>query len=105
MNTIFRSILVGICLSMTIAFFPINDWVKAEESTVISRLMVREGTIIISQNSIGKIEYSLIDSEGNSLITNISEAQLVAQYPDLYNLIRSAIANPEIDPWAGMLDY
>ena len=104
MNTILRSILVGICLSMTVAFFPINK-VKAEESTVISRLMVREGTIIISQNSIGKIEYSLIDSEGNSLITNISEAQLVAQYPDLYNLIRSAIANPEIDPWAGMLDY
>ena len=99
-----RSILPASFLSIAIAFLVINP-AKAEKSTVISRLIVREKTFLISQDSQGELEYSIVDSEGKSIANNISEAQLVAQYPDLHDLVRSAIADTEISPWAGLLDY
>lgn len=100
-----RSILLSSCFSVAIALSAIAP-VTAEESIIISHLMVRNGTLIVSQNSKGKIEYSLIDSEGNNVVKNVSEAQLIAQYPDLYDLVRSGVAtDSESSPWAGMLDY
>ena len=99
-----RSILVSSCLAIASTCLTIN-FVQAEESTIISHLMLREATIVISQNSQGEIEYSLQDSSGQSLATKISEAQLVAQYPEIYRLVRPAVADTETSPWAGLLDY
>lgn len=98
-----RSIVLGSCLSLAIASL-ITPTIKAEESIVISRLKVREGTLIVSKDA-GKIKYSLVNTEGESVVKNISEAQLIAQYPDLYDRFRSGIADSEVSPWAGMLDY
>lgn len=96
-----RSILLTSYLSIAIASLPIN-LVKAEEFPVITRLIIREGTIIVTQDFEGKLKYSLIDPQGNEIETNISEVQLEAKYPDVYNRFRPAVADLETSPWAGL---
>lgn len=97
-----RSIFLTSCLSVALATIPIN-LVKAEEFPVITRLVVREGTIIVTQNAFGKLKYSLIDHQGKEIETNISETQLEAKYPDIYNRFRPAVADTETSPWAGLI--
>ena len=100
---IMRPILTS-CLSMAIASLPINV-VNANELPIISRLIVREGTVVIRQDANGELKYSLIDRAGNPTETNISETQLAAKYPDLYDRFHPAVADTDESPYAGTLDF
>lgn len=92
------------CLAIAIASLSIGS-VKAEELPIISRLVVREGTVLITQDSQGQLRYSLIDRDGDRTETNISEAQLAAKYPDIYDRFNPAVADLEESPYAGMLIF
>ncbi|MEM8779534.1 MAG: hypothetical protein AAGF26_11815, partial [Cyanobacteria bacterium P01_G01_bin.49] len=52
------------------------------------------------------LRYSIFTLEGTPLQANLTEAQLLAQYPTLYEQVREGFANSEsrskIIPWAGM---
>ena len=90
------------CLTIAIAILTIGT-VKAEEFLIITRLVVREGTVIVSQDPQGRPRYSLIDRNGEQIETNILEAQLAAKYPDIYDRFYPAVADTENSPWAGTL--
>lgn len=97
-----RQTLLSCCLAVAIATLSIRT-VKAEEFPIITRLVVREGTVIVSHDPQGKPRYSLIDRNGKQIETNILEAQLAAKYPDLYDRFYPAVADTENSPWAGIL--
>lgn len=97
-------ILLSGCLSIAIASLSISA-VKAEELSVISRLIVREGTIVVSQDSKGELKYSLIDLNSNEVEINISEIQLAAKHPHIYDRLQPAVAEIEQSPWAGFFKF
>lgn len=97
-------LILSSCLSLTIVSLLIPS-VKAESFPVITRLVVREGTVLVSQDSEGELRYSLIGHDGDRIETNIPEAQLAAKYPDIYDRFHPAIADTEESPYAGMLDF
>ncbi len=98
-------ILLSSCLSIAIASLSVST-VKAEDFPIITRLQVREGTVLVSRGFQGKLKYSLIDRQGNQIETNIPEALLAKKYPALYDRLNPAVADTENEPWAGtFLDY
>jgi hypothetical protein len=78
---------------------------SVSEPVVISRLVMRDRIITISSQPTGLI-YSVSSKDGTVLDASLSEAQLVAKYPEVYDHLRPAIANPDaskdVTPWAGM---
>lgn len=75
------------------------------EPLVISRLVMRDRIITISSQPTGLV-YSVSSKDGTVIDASLSEAQLVAKYPEVYDHLRPAIANPDaskdVMPWAGM---
>lgn len=77
------------------------------EPVTISRLVMRDRIITISSHPTGLV-YSVSTKDGTVIDASLSEAQLVAKYPDVYDQLRPAIANPDaskdvkVSPWAGM---
>ena len=96
-------LIVSGCLTIAIATLSINT-VKAEEFPIITRLIVREGTVVVSRDTNGKLRYSLVDRDGDRIETNIPEAQLAKKYPDIYDRFNPAVADTE-SPYAGMLEF
>ena len=92
------------CLSIAIATLSINT-VKAEEFPIITRLIVREGTVVVSRDTNGKLRYSLVNRDGDRIETNIPEAQLAKKYPDIYNRFNPAVADTKESPYAGVLEF
>ena len=87
------------CLSAIIASLTIPS-LHAEELSIIARLVVREGTVIVGEDSQGELRYSLIDRNGRKTETNMSQAQLAKKYPDISDRLEPATANGQI-PYAG----
>jgi hypothetical protein len=93
-------------------FFP--NATRADEPVTLARLVMRERTIIMASDANGLV-YSIATRDGSVLEANLSEAELVAKYPDVYETIRPAIAQYSLPkavtdgeatetviPWAGM---
>ena len=97
-------LIVSSFLSVAIATLSIGT-VKAEEFPIITRLIVREGTVLVSQDTNGELKYSLVARNGEPIETNISEAQLAAKYPGIYNRFYPAVADREESPYAGMPEF
>lgn len=78
---------------------------QTSERPAITRLVLRDRTIVISSGSDGLV-YSVSTPDGTVVDANLSEEQLQAKYPDVYDNIRPAIAGSEesenVTPWAGM---
>lgn len=78
---------------------------RADEQPVITQLVMRDRVITITSDSDG-ILYSISTKDGTVLEANLSEAQLQAKYPEVYDHVRPAIADKEVIenviPWAGM---
>ena len=91
------------CLSVTIASLIIPSLYGSELPT-IARLVVREGTVIVSEDKQGELRYSLIDRNGEKTEVNLSQAQLAKKYPDLSDRLEPATANGQI-PYAGVLMF
>jgi hypothetical protein len=76
----------------------------ADERIPITHLIMRDRTITIATTPNGLV-YSL-SKDGTVIDANLSEAQLQAKYPEVYEKVRPAIADTEesntITPWAGM---
>lgn len=92
------------CLSIAIVSLLTGN-VKAENFPIITRLVVREGTVIVSKDSQGDLKYSLIDRNGDRIESNIPEAQLAKKYPDIYDRFHPAVADTKESPYAGLLDF
>ena len=97
-------LIVSSCLSIAIATLSIGT-VKAEQFPIITRLIVREGTVLVSEDTNGKLRYSLINRDGERIETNIPEAQLAEKYPDIYDRFNPAVADTKESPYAGMLEF
>lgn len=95
-------LIVTSCLSAIVASLAVTS-VRAEEFPIISRLVVREGTVLISEDKEGKLRYSLIDRNGSQTETNMSQAQLAKKYPDISDRLEPATAKNGQIPYAGML--
>lgn len=78
---------------------------SVSEPVVISRLVMRDRIITISSQPTGVV-YSVSNKDGTVIDASLSEYQLIAKYPEVYNHLHPAIANPdnskEVSPWAGM---
>lgn len=78
--------------------------IRAEEDVTITRLVLRDRVIVITSAPQGLL-YSVSTPDGAVLDANLSEAQLAAKYPDVYESVRPAVASdeaPENGIWAGM---
>jgi cell division septal protein FtsQ len=66
---------------------------------------MRDRVIVIASDPNGLL-YSVTTKNGTVLDANLSEEQLLAQYPDVYQNLRPAIANTKasksVIEWAGM---
>jgi hypothetical protein len=58
---------------------------------VVTQLVLRDRTITITADPNGH-RYAIADAEGTTLQTGLSEDQFSKQYPDLYDLLRPAVA-------------
>jgi hypothetical protein len=77
----------------------------ADERIPITHLIMRDRTITIATAPNGLV-YSVSTKDGTVIDANLSEAQLQAKYPEVYEKVRPAIANSEesntVIPWAGI---
>jgi exo-beta-1,3-glucanase (GH17 family) len=77
---------------------------KSSEPVAITSLVMRDRVITISSLPTG-LKYTVSTKDGTVIDAALSEAQLVAKYPEIYDHLRPAIANPnateKIIPWAG----
>lgn len=89
------------CLSVAIASLSFHN-VNAEELPILSRLVIREGTVLVSKDRQGELRYSLIDRNGDQTETNISQEQLATKYPDIYERFNPAVAEDGQIPYSGM---
>ena len=89
------------CLSVAIAGLSFHK-VNAEELPILSRLVIREGTVLVSKDRQGELRYSLIDRHGNQTETNISQQQLAAKYPDIHDRFNPAVAESGEIPYSGV---
>ena len=106
-----RSVATLLILALSL-FFP--NATRADEPVTLARLVMRDRTIIMASDANGLV-YSVSTQDGTVLDANLSEAELVAKYPDVYETIRPAIAQYSLPkavtdgeatetviPWAGM---
>ncbi len=86
-------------------FFPTATYSNDDERLAITHLVMRDRVITINSTSNGLL-YSVSTKDGAVLDANLSESQLQAKYPDVYDNVRPAIASEEatenVIPWAGM---
>lgn len=99
MRPILTTCLSGIVASLSVAS------IHAEELPIISRLVVREGTVLISADREGRLKYSLIDRNGSQTETNLSQVQLARKYPDLSDRLEPAVAENGQIPYSGILFF
>ncbi|KAM3110586.1 hypothetical protein ACKFKH_05280 [Phormidesmis sp. 146-20] len=66
---------------------------RSEPSPTISRLVLRDRIVVITSVQKGLL-YSVKTDRGEVLDANLSEAQLEAKHPELYQKLRPAVARP-----------
>lgn len=66
---------------------------SVSEPVTISRLVMRDRIITISSDPTGVV-YSVSSKDGTVIDASLSEEQLIAKYPEVYDHLRPAIANP-----------
>ena len=102
MNRLLKILSGSFIIITGIANFSI-DGVSAEQLPVMSRIIVREGTVIVSKDSMNRLTYSLIDNNNNKIENNVLEVQFAAKYPSIYDRLRPAVANAKNTPYSGIL--
>jgi hypothetical protein len=78
------SLLLGIFFAPTVIAEPVT----------IARLVKRNHVITISQGNDGQVLYSIATTDNEPLASNLSDEQLQASYPEIYDSLRPAIATP-----------
>jgi hypothetical protein len=101
-----RQVSVASLLILALSLFGATT-TRAEEPTVITHLITRDRVITITSDSNGLL-YSVSTKDGAVIDANLSEEQLQAKYPEVYDNVRPAIASDEstegVIPWAGMFE-
>lgn len=67
-------------------------------STAITRLLLRDYEILISTSADGLSRYSIYSQSGQILATDLTDTQLQAHYPGLYDQLQPAIAGESEGP-------
>ena len=65
---------------------------SAESQTVLSRLVLRDYTVTISQGAGGVERYDVYAQNGQVLDASLNVTQLQAKYPDVYGSLQPAVA-------------
>ncbi|MDB9528426.1 hypothetical protein PN498_20710 [Oscillatoria sp. CS-180] len=85
------AILVSSAASLAVAESPQD---QQENAPVIAQLQLRDHTVVITSDDQGKF-YSVYDNSGTSLSAGLTEQEIADQYPELFDLLRPAIADGE----------
>lgn len=101
---IMRQMSAATLLSL-IASITFSTATRAEEPLTITRLEMRDRVVLSASGTNGS-QYSVITKNGIVLDAKLSEEQLAAKHPDVYEQVRPAFAgreaNFDIIQWAGM---
>ncbi len=71
--------------------------IRAEEPATITRLVMRDRVIIITNAQDG-VKYSVKTKDGSVLSANLTEDELAQKHPDVYEQVRPAYAGDEKMP-------
>jgi hypothetical protein len=84
---------VAVFLALTVVLSSATG-IGAGQPSTITRLLLRDRVITITSAQ-SELRYSVETSDGQVLAHDLTEAQLEARHPDLYQQIRPAIAQPQ----------
>ncbi len=82
---------------LLLAGTPAPDLSSTQEKTALTRLMLRDYEITISQGANGVTQYDVHGDNGQALDVALDVTQLQAKYPSLYNSLQPAIARGAAD--------
>lgn len=68
-----------------------NHTTLANPYPVIAQFALRDRTVVITSAPTGYL-YSITDENGSVLVAGLTEEQISSQYPDLFEVLRPAIA-------------
>jgi len=90
--------------SLLLAATPIEDLATettleetSAPTTVITRLVLRDYQITISSGADGATQYGIYAHSGEPIDTELNLEQLQANYPEIYNSLRPAVARDSQD--------
>jgi hypothetical protein len=86
-------------LAVVVALFSATA-TRAEKQVTITRLVMRDSIVTIASNP-SEVLYSVKTRDGRVINANLTEAQLEAQHPELYQQVRPAIAKPNTNAKKG----
>ncbi|NJM72481.1 MAG: hypothetical protein HC862_21240 [Scytonema sp. RU_4_4] len=89
-----RQISVTTFLILVASAFFASAATRAWEHQSLTTLVMRDRVITI-KNSPNGLSYTVSTQDGTVLDTQLSDAQLQAKYPEVYDTVRPAIANSE----------
>lgn len=85
-----KRVVIAISLVAGIFFAPI----AIAEPVTIARLVKRNHVITISQGNDGQMLYAIATTDNEPIAANLSDEQLQARFPEIYDSLRPAIATP-----------
>lgn len=94
MNFRYRGLALVPFASLLMAGMPAPD--SASEVN-LTRLVLRDREISISRGASG-IQYDLYGPNGRLIDSDLTVTQLQAEYPDIYDRLRPAVAGSEAEP-------
>ncbi|MEM6519416.1 MAG: hypothetical protein AAF892_00465 [Cyanobacteria bacterium P01_D01_bin.71] len=65
-----------------------------DSSSVVTRLAFRDRTVVVTAAAEGQ-RYAVLGESGDTLQANLTEEQFSQQYPELYELMRPAVADDD----------
>ena len=83
--------------SLLLAGTPISELSSTPVQTTITRLILRDRTITISQDIGGVTRYDVHTNSGQPLDLALDLTQLQAKYPKLYDSLQPAVADGEAE--------
>lgn len=83
--------------SLLLAGTPASNLSSAQEQKTITRLVLRDYEITISQGVDGVTQYDVHGNDGQALDVALDVSQFQAKYPNVYDSLQPAIARDAMD--------